>query len=195
MKVNLHPMHISSTRCCITWQLVPHSLVWSAIVLMSPLACQEPWILLSQGLNDCMLSKTALTRIQESRKIWLKMMNSQWKCLSNTFNYLDILNLLLQGDKTLVNTSKKLNLFQVFFLLSADFNCQNIVVSQSWIVLAHCQLKYPMQCQFFWSSSRIVQLTNVKIFTSFQPTMLLQQNMILHHTKSNCCCLLAAMWL
>lgn len=41
-------------------------------------------------------------------------MNSQWKCLSDTFHYLDILNLYLQGDKTIVNTFKKINLFQVF---------------------------------------------------------------------------------
>lgn len=117
---------------------------------------------------------------QEYRKI--EKCGSRWwihseKCLSDAFHYLDILNLYLQGDKTIVNTSKKLDLFQVF-LLSAVCNCWKSPVSQSWIVLAHCQPKHPMQCQDFWSSSRIVQLTNIKIFTSFKPTMLLHQNVI-----------------
>lgn len=175
-KVNLHAVHASSTTCCITWQLVPHSLVWSTIVLMRPLACQEPWILrhLKHQIIVCFL-KTALSRAQESRKAWFKMIYSQWKCLSRTFNYLDILNLHLQGDKTIVNTSRKQNILQVFegfYLLLVDFNCQNIPVSQSWIVPSHCQPKYPMQCQFFWSSSRIVQLTHIKNFASFKPTVL-----------------------
>lgn len=139
----------------------------------------------SQGLNYRVLFKTALTRTQESREVWLRMMNSQWKCLSDTSDYLDIPNLHLQGDKTIVNTSKKLNLFCIFSLLSADFYCQNIPVSQSWIVLAHCHPKHLRQWPFFLSSSRIVQLTNVKISTSFKATMLLHQNMTLHQTKSN----------
>jgi len=48
--------------------------------------------------------------------------------LSDTFNYLDILNLHPQGDKT--------KSFQALFIPSADFNCQKIPVSQSWIVVA-----------------------------------------------------------
>lgn len=138
-----------------------------------PLSCQEPWILCYLKQNNCALFKTALSRVEENIKAGFKMINSQWKCLSSTFNYLDILNLYLQGDKTIVNTSRKQKNFQVCGVFSSPFSCQNIPVSQSWIGVSHCPPKFPMQCQFFWSSSRIVQLTHINTFTSFKPTVLL----------------------